>query len=205
MTNNAVFWNKAARGYAKRPVADEAAYAHTLDRTRSYLKATDKVLEAGCGTGTTALKLADAAAEIVATDVASEMIAIAREKGKDTGNVRFEVADETLNQFGNDSFDAVLAFNLIHLVPNPQSALRRFHDVLKPGGFFVSKTPCLGGNLMLRPMIRVMQFFGKAPFVSFLRPDDVANMVERAGLEIVERANHNKRTWGHFIVARKPL
>ncbi|MEL6103346.1 MAG: class I SAM-dependent methyltransferase, partial [Pseudomonadota bacterium] len=129
MTTNAVFWNKAARGYAKRPVADEAAYAHTLDRTRSYLKATDKVLEAGCGTGTTALKLADAAGEIVATDVASEMIAIAREKGKDAAKVRFEVADETLKPFDADTFDAVLAFNLIHLVPNPPNALRRFHEL----------------------------------------------------------------------------
>ena len=50
--------------YAKSPIKDVPAYEYTLGRTRSYLKPTDAVLELGCGTGGTALKLADAVAHL---------------------------------------------------------------------------------------------------------------------------------------------
>ena len=71
------FWNRVARKYAALPIADVAGYERSLERTRSYLRPTDKVLEFGCGTGGTALKLAPSVASIVATDISGEMIAIA--------------------------------------------------------------------------------------------------------------------------------
>ena len=39
------FWNKAARKYAKRPVGDEAAYAHTLERVRAHIDGFERVLD----------------------------------------------------------------------------------------------------------------------------------------------------------------
>src|SRR5512147_1333278 len=88
------FWDRAARKYAAQPLADPAAYERTLERTRHYLKNTDVVVEFGCGTGTTALKLAPAAARIVASDISPEMIAIGREKAEVEGvrTVEFAVA-----------------------------------------------------------------------------------------------------------------
>ena len=66
-------------------------YTRTLDRTRYYLRGADTVLEFGCGTGTTALKLAPHVYRMVAADLSGEMIAIAREKtaAKACGNVEF--------------------------------------------------------------------------------------------------------------------
>ena len=54
------FWDGAAENYAKSPIRDVEAYNYTLERTRTYLSPTDKVLEVGCGTGSTALLLAGA-------------------------------------------------------------------------------------------------------------------------------------------------
>lgn len=202
MTFDARFWDKLARRYAKQPVADEAAYAHTLERTRTYLGAEDHVLELGCGTGSTALKLADAVAEIVATDFAPEMIAIAREKaGPD--NVRFEVGDTALEGRADASFDAVMAFSLLHLVLDLKADLRRIHAVLKPGGYFISKTVCLKAEWYFRPMIGLMRLLGKAPVVHFYAPDALDAQIAAAGFEIVETGEHNTKTRGHFVVARK--
>src|SRR5262245_51026994 len=94
IANDARFWDRIARKYAADKIADVAGYERTLEHTRRHLKASDKVLEFGCGTGTTALKLAPFVARIVATDISSEMIAIAREKASAEGvrNVEFEVA-----------------------------------------------------------------------------------------------------------------
>ena len=69
MQDATLFWDRIAPKYAKSPVRDQQAYEATLARTRSYLGAEDKVLELGCGTGSTALILADAVAEYTATDL----------------------------------------------------------------------------------------------------------------------------------------
>ena len=52
------FWDGIAERYAARPVTDEAAYADTLARVRSYLGPDDRVREIGCGTGSTTPRLA---------------------------------------------------------------------------------------------------------------------------------------------------
>jgi hypothetical protein len=73
--NHVGFWDALAERYAKQPVADPGAWDTTLGRIRHYLKPTDQVR---CGTGSSALKLADAAGDYLATDFAPEMIRIAR-------------------------------------------------------------------------------------------------------------------------------
>ncbi len=198
-----IFWTNIAERYAARPVYDPDAYAHTLERTTGYLKATDSVLEIGCGTGTTALKLAPSVKEYVATDYADGMIEIAQAKSA-SDNLRFELADDQLNAFSAEEFDAVLAFNLLHLLPDLEVALARIAEVLKPGGVLISKTPCIGGNPIFPIIVGALRLVGRAPYVAMLRPPQLQDMMRRAGFEIVETADHNKGTRGHFIVARKP-
>ena len=80
MADKARFWNRIARKYANDPIADQAGYERTLQRVQALLSREHEVLEIGCGTGTTALRLAPATRRLVATDVAEQMIAIAGEK-----------------------------------------------------------------------------------------------------------------------------
>ncbi len=205
MTSQDLFWTKLAPKYAKSPVSDVPAYEHTLGRTRSYLHTDDTILEIGCGTGSTALKLSNAVDKIVATDFAEGMIRIARDKADaaKTQNVEFRIADAHLDGFADETYDAVLAFSLLHLLTDLEGTLERIHSVLKPGGVFVSKTVCLGGSVMIPLMIKVMQMVGKAPYVATFKPHQLQAAIQWAGFEILESGNHNKGTRGHFIVARK--
>lgn len=202
------FWDKEAKRYAARPVADVAAYEYTLERTASHLRDTDAVLETGCGTGTTALKLAPYAGQITATDYSSGMIAQAQAKdGAD--NVTFKVAEVFDPAFQPEQFDAVLNFNLMHLVRGLPEYMDRIAELVKPGGLFISKTPCLadpGTALKLRLLLKVvpiMQFFGKAPFVNSFTIAQLQNMVEQRGFEIIETGNYPAASSSHFMVARK--
>ena len=49
------FWDRLAKRYARMPVADQAAYETKLEKTRAFLRPDSRVLEFGCGTGSTAI------------------------------------------------------------------------------------------------------------------------------------------------------
>jgi ubiquinone/menaquinone biosynthesis C-methylase UbiE len=204
---NARFWNRAARKYVADPIQDMAGYERTLARTRGLLRNSDSVSELGCGTGTTALKLAPSVARIVATDVSSEMIAIAREKAiaQACSNAEFAVAAARRAPGADGSFDAVLAFNLLHLIVDLPLMLRDVHRLLKPGGLFITKTPCLSEmNPLIRFAVPVMRFVGKATFVAFFSAAELESEIARAGFTIIERARHGseRKDARIFIVAR---
>ena len=206
------FWDRIARKYAANPIRDPAGYERTLERTRHYLKSTGTVLEIGCGTGTTALKLAPSVEHYVAADISGEMIAIGREKAEaqGCGNITFEVSTPNTSPWPDATFDAVLAFNVLHLVAPRAEALAHVRRLLKPDGLFISKTPCLKEMSLLMGvfvsvLVPLMQMLGQAPYVASLSAGDLERDIEAAGFEIIERDRHSSRRRDPrpFLVARK--
>ncbi len=203
---DAAFWNSIARKYSKSKIGDVPAYEQTLARVRQHLGQDDRVIELGCGTGTTALKLADGVSSYTGTDLSAEMIAIAGEKLALEGidGLDFAVSDADASAFEDGSFDAVLGFNIYHLVPDPDAAFRRAHALLKPGGLFISKTPCLARRWYLKPVISVLRLVGKAPrIVHMLGVDDYDRRIKAAGFEIVETGLYPPKVPSRFVVARR--
>jgi 2-polyprenyl-3-methyl-5-hydroxy-6-metoxy-1,4-benzoquinol methylase len=130
---------------------------------RACLRPTDRMLEVGCGTGSTALALADAVAGVVATDSAPGMIAIAQNKPNPCG-VRFAVADIAAAGADDAPFDVVAAFNLLHLTPDPRAAAATLRARLRPGGLLMAKTPLLEqAAWWIAPAIAGLRLIGKAP------------------------------------------
>ena len=199
------FWDRAARKYSKSPISNMDAYEKTLERVRTHLKTTDKALELGCGTGSTALLLAPSVGDYTAADISPAMIEIANEKLKadPQDGLSFIVSDAQASSQEPASFDVVLGFNLYHLVRRRDDAMRRARDLLKPGGLFITKTPCLGKKWYLRPVISVMQLFGRAPFVEFLNIDAYDAMIKNAGFEIIETGLYPPSAPSRFVVARR--
>lgn len=204
------FWDRVAEKYAKSPISDMAAYEYTLERTRSHMADTDRVLELGCGTGSTALALSGSAAEIVASDISPKMLEVGRRKAAEQGveTVRF-VRAEASGVVEGAPYDMVMAFNLLHLLEAPQEAIAGVAERLKPGGLFVSKTICLperGLSLKLNVMrliLPVMQVLGRAPYVRIGKIVELERMITDAGFDIVETGNHPAHPPRRYIVARK--
>ncbi len=188
------FWDRIARQYAAGSIADPAGYERTIARTAALIGGLGHVLETGCGTGATALRLAGHVGHITATDISPAMIAIARERlaGSAAGNVSFEVAPSGAEPPADSGYDAVLAFNVLHLVQDLDGTLAHLHAVLKPGGMLISKTPCLAEmNLLIcRAMIPALQLIGKAPHVLSFTSGQLAGALRRHGFEIIADERH---------------
>lgn len=198
---SAAFWDRIAARYAARPVGDTASYEATLDRVRHWLRPEMQVLELGCGTGTTAQRLADATGQITASDFSAEMIRIA-ESRCEAPNLRLLCADVE-EALAEGPFDAVLAFNLLHLLGDLDACLSQVHAALGEGGLFLSKTPCIGARWYLRPVLWGLQALGKVPPVRALRPAELEAAIREAGFEILETGGYPPKLPNHFVVARK--
>lgn len=200
------FWDRHARKYAKQPIADQTAYEEKLRRVAALLRPTDRVLEIGCGTGGTARHLAQVVGQITATDLSAEMIRIA--KSQATANTlsspRFLRA-EAEKHLGEQPFDAVCAFSLLHLVDDVPTVLDAVFRQVKPGGYFLSKTVCLkDGPSWMQFMVRLLMAAGIAPKVTPVSRAKLARQLTSAGFEILETCYLGKKRINPFIVARRP-
>lgn len=207
-SNDTRFWDRIAAKYAADPIEDMVGYERTLEATRRFLGRELTAYEFGCGTGTTALKLAPSLARITATDISSKMIAIARQKAEAQGvdNASFEVGTPEEAPCPDGEFDVALGFSVLHLMSARAEALRGVHRLLKPGGLFISKTPCLTEmGILVRLAIPLMQVVGKAPFVASFSEQELVREIEAAGFAIVENARHGAKgkDTRPFLVARK--
>jgi sterol 24-C-methyltransferase len=99
------------------------------------------VLDAGCGEGHTAMRLAERfGLQVEGIDLLDFNIARGRELVERRGvgsRVRLEVGDYTSLPFADETFDGVYTIESLVHAPEPQSALKEFLRVLKPGGKLV--------------------------------------------------------------------
>jgi ubiquinone/menaquinone biosynthesis C-methylase UbiE len=206
---DARFWNKTAEGYAKKPVADPEAFERKIAVTQALMNPEHVVLDVGCGTGSLALRLAGHASQMHGLDLSSEMIRIARQKADAAGvkNTTFHVGpfDASFTALEDQSLDGICAYNIFHLVDDLPWALSRVFGLLKPGGFLVSSTPCLGEFFIpLTPVFKFMRWIGKAPAVlSFSKPELLQAMAQ-AGFVEVTQPDVGAKGDTAFVVAKKP-
>lgn len=133
-------WNKSSSGWKKW---DDL----TMDFLKPYgeeiisqlkLKETDKVLDIAAGTGEPAISIAKLVpkGKVVITDLANEMLIIARENALKAGleNVEFQVCDVCELPYDDNSFDAISCRMGFMFFPDMQLAAKEMSRVLKPGG-----------------------------------------------------------------------
>lgn len=129
-------WDLYAPIYERAMRADQKIYDFMYERVPTVIRNMD-VLEIAAGPGLLAKHVAPAARTMVATDYSDGMIAQAK-KGDRPANLRFEVADATKLPYADGSFDAVLIANALHIIPEPEKALREIDRVLRPGGILIA-------------------------------------------------------------------
>lgn len=138
------YWEKNAARYDRSLGPLGRPLPRMLELVGEAVTGAGRVLELAAGTGLVTPVLAAAAREVVATDYAAAMVDHLRATVERRGlaNVRCQQADIYALPFEPASFDAVVAANVLHLVPDLEAALAAMCRVLKPGGLLVVPTFC---------------------------------------------------------------
>jgi ubiquinone/menaquinone biosynthesis C-methylase UbiE len=208
LAKDAAFWTRHAARYARAKMGDEAGYDHSLMQTRKQIEGAAQVLELGCGTGMTAIRLAPGVGDYLATDIADGMIAQAhiRLQSNPRPNLRFALTTAEELATSGAQFDAIVGFNYLHLVRDLPRTLQAIYSMLPIGGVLVSKTPCVGEmSPLIRMIVPPLQWLGQAPFLYMLREADLRAALVAAGFTLEEVARHGTKRKDPrvFIVARK--
>lgn len=206
MKSSEKFWDRIAYRYDAQDVANRAAHDRALELARGYLRADDRALDFGCGTGTVALALCDGVKSIEAIDISEKMVTIARDHAAVQGveSVHFSQMSITDAALSPGSYNAILAFNVIHLVDDSACLIQRFSELLRPGGVVISVTPCLAGKWWLVTfLLRTLSRFGIVPWVNSLGLKTIEGLLQEADFEIIsiERLEHTPPSY--FVAARK--
>lgn len=218
------FWDKMADRYDKNLEKYMLTKIKTIDKTKNYLKKSDTILDYGCGTGLFAYKLADNVKEIYAIDISSKMIEIAKNKEDRhrKQNINFlqaSIFDEKLKE---ESFDVVVAIGILHLLKDEQKVVKRIYQLLKPGGFFISSTACMGQQkkaipILINSIVSVLSIIGIFPGnLRFFSISKLEQLITNENFRILEtesrnferltgenQKNHQAYVIAHFIAAKK--
>lgn len=132
---------------ARRTAASHAAFALPL------LRPGMRILDAGCGSGSITLGLAERVRPggVIGVDLNAELLQTANQQAADLRlNAAFIQANVHELPFGPAEFDGVFAHALLGHVSHPLSVLRELFRVMKPGAFVAVRSPDAGG-LVLEP------------------------------------------------------
>jgi len=157
--DNKQFWQRAAKIYSRFMKSSDEMYDAIAKKASPYLSRDMNVLELACGTGQLSYRLFQKVRLWEATDFSENMIAEAK-KNNASCRLHFSVQDATELPYAPESFDAVVIANALHIMPDPNAAMREIRRVLKKDGALFAPTFVHGESAGYRIRINIMKLGG---------------------------------------------
>jgi SAM-dependent methyltransferase len=146
-----------------------------------------KVLDLGCGDGTTAIPAARLGAEVLGVDIASNLVAAGTRRAEAEGltNCRFQEGDAShLDDLADDTFDLVVSIFGAMFAPRPFDVAKEMVRVTRPGGRIVMGNWIPGDPTLVAQLLKISGSYSPPPPEGFISPVTWGveeNVIERFG------------------------
>ena len=156
-----MFWDKVAILYDLfETIYNKKVYYGTWKKVAEYISNSDVVLECACGTGAITKYIVQKCKFIHATDYSDAMLKQTAKKCKNFNNISIEKVDITNLKYNDNSFDAVVAGNVIHLLSEPAKAFDELKRVTKPNGKIIIPTYINASKVSSSLAVKFFEFLG---------------------------------------------
>jgi SAM-dependent methyltransferase len=132
-----------------------------------------RVLDVGCGDGTTAVPAAQLGAEVVGVDIASNLVAAGNARARELGleNLKFQEGDASdLKGIGDAQFDLVVSIFGAMFAPRPFDVAKELVRVTRPGGRIVMGNWIPGDPTLVAQILRISSSYSPPPPEGFVSP-----------------------------------
>jgi len=132
-----------------------------------------KVLDLGCGDGTTAVPEAQRGADVLGVDIAANLVAAGNARAKELGlgNLSFQEGDATdLSELDDESFDLVVSIFGAMFAPNPFDVAKEMVRVTKPGGRIVMGNWIPKDPTLVAQILKISASYSPSPPEGFVSP-----------------------------------
>lgn len=160
------FWDNIATVYDIAEAVNGKVYREMTELTARLVPKGARVLDCAAGTGALSLAAARRAESVLCTDMSENMLFRARKKAKRAraDNIAFEKRNILALSDEDDTFDAVIAGNVLHLLDDPAAAVRELRRVAKNGGRLILPTFIVNMDNALIKLYRAMGFSPKKEY-----------------------------------------
>src|SRR3954471_5530941 len=132
-----------------------------------------KVLDLGCGDGTTALPAAKLGADVLGVDIATNLVEAGNKRAQEQGltNCKFEEGDASnLQQLPDRAFDLVVSIFGAMFAPKPFEVAREMVRVTRPGGRIVMGNWIPGDPTLVAQILKISSAYSPPPPEGFISP-----------------------------------
>lgn len=203
----ASFWDRWAWFYDLAERTNRTVNAAVAARVAQLIPPGARVLDCAAGTGEFSLAAAGKAASVLSTDLSQPMLDRAAAKARRRGltNISFALRDITALSDPDGSFDAVIAANVLHLLPRPEKALAELWRVTAPGGRLILPTYLQGKvGTAAGTLIKIYQGVG-FHYEHAFTPETYRELFERSGYSLAALEVIPGRVPEGIAMCEKPL
>lgn len=132
-----------------------------------------KMLDLGCGDGTTALPAARLGADVLGIDIAANLVAAGNARAKQAGlhNLRFQAGDASrLSDVPDESVDLVVSIFGAMFAPRPFDVAREMVRVVRPGGRIMMGNWIPGDPTLVAQILKISAAYTPPPPEGFVSP-----------------------------------
>ncbi len=198
--------NPVRLDYITRQIAAE--FGRDLTKARPFEGL--RILDIGCGGGLLSEPMARLGATVVGADAAERNIPVAQVHAEAQGlEIDYRHTTAEAMAAAGESFDVVLAMEIVEHVADPAAFVATCRDLLRPGGLIIASTLNRNGKSFMAAIVGaewIMRWLPKGThdWAKFITPEELFRMIGRAGLDAVDKKGFafNPITWQWSISDR---